>query len=245
MNENLRDVLPYLRPRSAELTPFSITVLVLLCLGLAGLITLYYLRHRRHIRDMRERFEELGLEKQLSESQIRTLFQIGLRRKMNNPVQLLTSVHVFDRQIGATVDRFRNQPDHVLFDEIADIRTLLEFDQLPVDQALHTTRQLPAGLTTIVWTHADEEAGGVPWLVTGRDERGIETAPLLKEDRSLDGLKAGDEVTVRFWREGDTEYHFTTSILEIDTDSRMAILRHAPRMERLQLRDFFRSRHQL
>ena len=52
-----------------------------------------------------------------------------------------------------------------------------------------------------------------PWLVTGRDERGIETGPLLKEDDSLDGLQVGDEVTVRFWREGDTEYHFSSQVL--------------------------------
>ena len=240
MNENLREILPYLRPRSAELTPFTITVLVLLCLGMAGLVLLYYMRHRRHLQEQRERFEELGLEKQLSQSQIQTLFQIGRQRRMSNLPQLLNSVHVFDRQVGAVTQDLLRQPDHHLFTEIANIRSRLQFDHLPVDQALRTTRQVPTGLTIIVWTHVDEEAGGVPWLVTARDERGIETGPLLKEDHSLDGLQVGGEVTVRFWREGDTEYHFTSEILELDTDSRMAILRHASRMERLQLRDFFR-----
>ena len=240
MNENLREFLPYLRPRSAELTPFSITVLVLLCLGLAALMTLYYLRHRRHVQELRARFEKLGLQKGLSGPQIQTLFGIGRRRKMNNPLQLLNSVHVFDRLLGSVTEQLSSQPDHPLFAEVGEIRSSLEFNALPTDQALRTTRQLPPGLTMMVWTYTNDEAGGVPWLVTRRDEWGIECAPLLKDNHSLDSLAVGGEVSVRFWREGDTEYHFTSEVLEHDPASHVAVLRHAARIGRLQLRDFFR-----
>ena len=182
MNENLREFLPYLRPRSAELTPFSITVLVLLCLGLAALMTLYYLRHRRHVQELRARFEKLGLQKGLSGPQIQTLFGIGRRRKMNNPLQLLNSVHVFDRLLGSVTEQLSSQPDHPLFAEVGEIRSSLEFNALPTDQALRTTRQLPPGLTMMVWTYTNDEAGGVPrylfrwWPTTGVAARGSSSA---------------------------------------------------------------------
>mgnify|MGYP001477747581 CR=1 FL=1 len=147
---------------------------------------------------------------------------------------------MFDRQLGSVTEELSSQPEHPLFAEVGDIRRTLDFDALPTAQALRTTRQLPPGLTMMVWTQTDDEAGGVPWLVTGRNEWGIECAPLLTEDHGLDSLAIGGEVSVRFWREGDTEYHFTSEVLELDSAAHVAFLRHAARIERMQLRDFFR-----
>ena len=241
MNENLRDILPYFRPRSAELTPFVMSVLVLLCIGIVGLFTFHYIRIHRQRRQMQERFEQLALEKGLADEQIQFLLKIVRQSHMNNPLLLLNSVHVFDRQVGVYTERLaKRDPATSMLDDIGQIRTALEFDHLPPDQPLRTTRQLQPGLTLMVWARKTEEEGSTPWLVVERDERAIEVVPLLKEDTSLSGLKPGDGLTMRFWREGDTEYHFDTDILEIEPVSRTVSICHASRIERLELRDFFR-----
>ena len=240
-NENLRDVLPYLRPRSAELTPFSISVLTLLCVGIAAIVFLHYLRYRRHQQEQQLRFVELGREMNLADGQIHTLLRIGRQRKMNNPLMLLNSVHVFDQQVGAITERMlMTNPADRIFDEVSQIRSQLEFDSLPPDHTPRTTRQLAPGLTLMVLTHSDEEASHKPWLIVARDERGIQVAPLLKEDTSMDTVEASDDVTIRFWRDGDTEYSFSTEVMEVDRGVRSAVLRHVKKMERLELREFFR-----
>ena len=241
-NERLREVLPFFRPRSAELTPFTITVLVLLCIGIVALVLLYYARIRRHRRELEERFLEQGLEKKLSVDQVQSLLQIANQRKMKSPLQLLSSVHVFDRHVGEYTESLAERdPADPLLGEIGDIRALLGFDRLAPNQLMRSTRQLEPGQTLMAWSEKSEKEGYAPWLVVERDERAIQVVPVLREDtRLFDSLEPGEEVSMRFWREGDTEYHFTTEILDIAPGSRTITIRHTRKVERLQNRDFFR-----
>ena len=45
-------------------------------------------------------------------------------------------------------------------------------------------------------------------------------------------------MSVRFWRDGDTEYRFTAVVVKRDGES--FLLKHSAEIERVQLRDFFR-----
>lgn len=139
--ERLREILPLLRPRSAEPTLFSQTVWYLFPSGLATLVLLYFirwfrLRHRR----LRE-FETAAHNAGLSAPQVTLLYRIAHRRRMQSPPRLLSSPHVFDRQVGryaaAIAARDRQHPELA---KIGRIRHILGFDEIDLDKSLTSTR---------------------------------------------------------------------------------------------------------
>ena len=78
-------------------------------------------------------------------------------------------------------------------------------------------------------------------VIVHRDESAITAVPRLREDEQrFGGLKSGDRLKVRFWREGDTEYRFRTEVLDTVPQTIGILLRHAEKLERIQKRDFFR-----
>ena len=242
MNEGLRDILPFFRPRSAELTPFTLSVLILLCTGIVALFALHFYRLLRRRREAQERFDLQGRESGLEPDHIRTLRAVARKSGMKNPLQLLQSVHVFDRYLGEHTDSVAaHDPGDPVLEQVGRIRTLLGFDQVPPELPLRTTRQVEPGLTLMAWAQPSGPDSHSPWLVVSRDERGIAVVPMLKEDsKVLDGLEPGEYLNARFWRPGDTEYRFRSRVLDIDPKSASVTIGHARRLERLQNRDFFR-----
>lgn len=240
--DNLSPILPFLRPRSAEISLFSWLLLLLLVAAFIALIAYNLLRWRRQKRQVAENFLHLAKEMRLDSRQADFLLQLSREKRMNNPLLILTSVYVFDRHLGELAARLTNDnPDDPVLDTIAQIRTLLGFDELSADQALRSTRQVPAGQTLMIWDEGDESEEFSPWLVVDRDERAITIAPLLRDgQREFVPVQPGALLSARFWREGDTEYRFTTEVLAFSSQDRTALLRHVDRIERLQLRDFFR-----
>jgi c-di-GMP-binding flagellar brake protein YcgR len=240
--DNLGPILPFLRPRSAEISLFAWLLLLVLISAFIALIAYNLLKWRRQKRQVAEKFLHLAEEMRLDSHQADFLLQLSREKRMKNPLLLLTSVYVFDRHLGELAERLAegNSADPIL-DTIAQIRTLLGFDELPVDQALRSTRQIPTGQTLMLWDDEDETEEFSPWLVVDRDERAIAIAPLLRdEQREFVPVQPGALLAARFWREGDTEYRFTTEVLAFSSQNRTALLRHVDRIERLQLRDFFR-----
>lgn len=240
--DQFESILPFLRPRSAEPTWYVVLLAVLLCLGIAALIGLYLFKWRRRRQQLEMNFFHQAEEKGLELSQARFLLQQARQNKMNNPLLLLTSVYVFDRYLGELASRLadRDTADSTL-ELIAEIRALLGFDELPTDQALRSTRQLATGQTLMVWTEEDGPEDFSPWIVIARDERSISVAPVLRENlQQFGSMKTGSLLAARFWREEDTEYHFSSEVLELDLGSHTVVLRHVDHLERQQQRDFFR-----
>ena len=240
--QTLREILPMLRPRSAEPTLFSQTVFYLLWLGLATLGILYFLRRFRLLRKRRREFEDLGVEQGLSKDQIQLLLRISRKDRMKNPMRLLSSARFFDRHVGKYAAELASSDlDHPLLDDIGDVRVQLGFDALPPAQSLVSTRQLKKGQTLLVWQEADVVEGFSPWLVIERDEAAIGVVPLLKNDHSyFRDLNIGDELSVRFWRQGDTEYRFDTEVVADEPNSHSYYLAHSNQVKRQQQRDYFR-----
>lgn len=249
LNEDrLREVLPHLRPRSAEPTLFSQTVFCLLCLGLTVIVGLYFLRVYRLRRQRDREFFHAGALAGLTQGQTALLHRIARRQRMQTPVRLLSSAHVFDRQVGRHASRLAHRDlEHPQFEEIAQIRQALGFDAVPADQALTSTRQIARGQTVMVWETPDDEAVAdayIPWLVLERDEGTLVLAPLLRDGSAHDAsghrLQVGEEVSVRFWREGDTEYRFTTTVIGPVGQAGAVRVEHTASLERTQQRDFYR-----
>ncbi len=121
------------------------------------------------------------------------------------------------------------------------IRQVLGFDEIPLAQALTSTRQVEKGQTLLVWESHDHKEGFTPWILVDRDEASLTMSPLLREqdDATPSQFRIGDEVSIRFWRDGDTEYRFDTRIIDLGAESAL-ILRHTGEVERLQQRDFVR-----
>ena len=241
MNDGqLRDILPLLRPRSAEPTLFSQTVWYLLWIGVTVLIVLYFYRIYRQRKQRHAEFLVFCQEAGISDAQTRLLERIARARKLRQPERLLSNAHTFERQVGGYAqDLARKQRKSKQLRQIARLREDLGFNYLPVDQALISTRQIDRGQTVLI-TDVDErtlEEILVPWLILDRDEAVIELSPLLREAAGHDHQR-GEDLTVRFWREGDTEYEFHTHVRSV-TGQNMTIT-HATRVERRQHRDFYR-----
>ena len=98
-NQSLQEVLPLLRPRSAEPTMFSLTVFYLLWIGLAALAILYFLRWLRIRKHRRQEFEDLAKNHGLKDNQIRLLKSVADHERMKNPMRLITSDRFFDRHV--------------------------------------------------------------------------------------------------------------------------------------------------
>ena len=241
-NDRIREILPLLRPRSAEPTLFSQTVFYLLLIGLVLIVVLYLTRRYRQHLAQENLFTELGRELGLKAGQIDFLRIVGRRLRLKNPHRLLSSASFFERHVGDHATNLANKDlNHGDLERIADIRQVLGFDEVPIAQALTSTRQIEKGQTLLVWeTHAQKE-GFAPWVLVDRDEASLTISPLLRkrEDATPSDLKKGGEISIRFWRDGDTEYRFDTRIIKVGEESAL-ILRHSGEVERLQQRDFVR-----
>jgi len=241
-NERLREILPLLRPRSAEPTLFTQAVFYLLCLGLAALVSLYawrrYRLRQRHEREFLAQGEALGLD----DEDLALVRRVARVRGLSHPGRLLTSSRAFDRHVGSYASGLaRRDLNHPGLDHIAHLRRSLGFDQVPADQPLASTRQLERGQTLMVWEAWHEEAQHSPWLILDLDEGSLILVPLLRDDvEHEDLIEVGDELSIRFWREGDTEYRFRAVVVERDRGAGSCRLAHAHRVERMQQRDFFR-----
>ena len=93
----------------------------------------------------------------------------------------------------------------------------------------------------MVWEVDEDRQGFTPWILVDRDEAALTLSPLLKERRDLQPaqVKAGDEITIRFWRDGDTEYTFDARLIRHGADNAL-LLQHSGKVQRLQQRDFVR-----
>ena len=238
----LRNILPLLRPRSAEPTLFSQTVWYLLWIGIAALLALYIRRWVRHRRRRLAEFQEAASAAGLTGPQAAFLYRIARKQRMQSPPRLLSSPQVFDRQIGAWADQLAERNlQHADLAIISQIRTALAFEDLDVEQSLSSTRQIDRGQTLMLGVdrgHVEDEEL-FPWLVLERDEGSLTLAQVLREDRTEMELRPGERVSGRFWREGDTEYSFSTTVIRRSRADRSLDVRHA-RVEREQNRDFYR-----
>ncbi|MDA0338129.1 MAG: hypothetical protein O2782_23405, partial [bacterium] len=242
-DNQLRDILHHLRPRTAEPTLFSQAVWYLLWIGIAVLLALYIMRWIHHRRQRLAEFQDAAKAAGLTGSQTAFLHQIARKRRMKSPPRLLSSPQVFDRQVGAYADAITaRQAQHPELAAISQIRTALGFDTLDLDQSLSSTRQIDRGQTVMIGTHADSDAEEAlfPWLVLERDEATLTLAPVLREaGRPEQELRPEAEITARFWREGDTEYTFATTVIRRSRTEHSIAVRHTS-VEREQNRGFYR-----
>ena len=242
-NDRLRDILPYLRLRHGEPTLFSQTAWALLWIGLAVLVALYIRGRLQQRRRRRREFRDLGLDLGLNDGELRLAMSVAHRDHMKRPHLLLTSVSVFERHVGAYASHLASSDlHHPVLKRIRQLRTALGFDITAADRALTSSRQLEKGQMLMISAGGEEGHGQFsPWLLVDRDEGVIPVVPRLREDADyFDDLAPGDRLSVRLWREADTEYCFDTQLVARDRGTGTFLLRHSAKVERVQQRDFFR-----
>ena len=189
-----------------------------------------------------QEFEDLAKNHGLTDNQIRLLKSVADHDRMKNPTRLITSDRFFDRHVGEYATKIAGlNLNHPHLDDIGAIRAILGFDQLSSDKALLSTRQMTKHQTLMVKQESYAFEKFTPWIVVECDEATIGLVPLLKDDtHHYDNLKIGDEVSVMFWRKGDTEYRFNTTIVAQDAETYTCFLSHSSTIDRLQQRDFYR-----
>jgi hypothetical protein len=211
--DSLREILPLLRPRSAEPTLFSQIVWYVLWIGLASLPIAYLIRW---IRLRRRRLHEFNLAAQtagLRPKQIDLLLQIARWCRMKSPTRMLHSAQVFDRQVGSyATDLAGADRQHPELVTISKIREILGFDELDLEQPLTSTRQIDRGQTMMVGIGGDdgeEVETFTPWLVLERDEGTLRLSPVLRAGTErVAEPRPGDRLSARFWREGEHRISF-------------------------------------
>lgn len=238
MDSGFQQVLPYIRPRSGELGWLGLLVGGMLLALLVGSVLTWLATIWRRRTQTRRSFFAAAAERQLSPKHTQLLYDISRQHGMRDPLLLLTSLRTFDQHAG----RVAEGGDKRRLKAVGAARMRLGFDTPSVQQRFYTTRTLAPGQKLMVWPHG-QEAGFIQCVVVDRDERAITAVPLRRDDdRLLSNLQAGDQIKVRFWRDGDTEYRFRTDILEVESDRTSIRIRHAETLERVQQRDFYRVR---
>ena len=198
-NDRIREILPLLRPRSAEPTLFTQTVFYLLGIGLVLIVILYLTRRYRQKREQENLFVLLGRELGLKSAQIEFLRLISRRLRLKNPRRLLSSASFFEHHVGNhATDLATKNLEHRDLPRIADIRQALGFDEIPLAQALTSTRQVEKGQTLLVWEIHDHKEGFTPWILVDRDEASLTMSPLLREhdDGAPSQFRIGEEVSL-------------------------------------------------
>ena len=244
MDESYRDILPYLRPRTGEVSWMVWLALGALLFLVLGNLAAALLIRRRRIRQMWHRFDTVAAERGLAEPERRLLRTIAHQDRMRDPLLLLSSLKSFDRHVGgraAGEAREAGPRAQGLLAEVSRARKQLGFDRVRRGQRVLTTRQLQPGLTLMVWPEKGGPDGFVTCAVVARDDRAIAAVPLLKaDDRFLAPLEVGERLKVRFWDQDEIEYRFRTEILDAIPETTTIFLRHAESLERVQPYDFFR-----
>ena len=246
MDESFRDILPYLRPRSGEVSWAAWVALLMMIMIIVASAVAALLTRQRQKREMWRTFEATAEERGLTKGQRRLLARIARRARMRNPMLLLGSLKFFDRHVGGRAAELMGRDGRGgqrIVDNISQMRKLLGFDRLQPGQSVLTTRQLQPGQLLMVWPEKGGPDGFVECAVVARDDRALVAVPLLKDgDYFLTPLAAGDRIKARFWDKDDVEYRFRTEILDAVAATTTVLIRHAERLERIQQHDFFRLR---
>lgn len=239
-DDKLRDALPFLRPRIEEPSAIILLVFALLCVGIIALVVFHLIGSAKERKNRLLKLSDAGANKGLGKGDIALLSNFA--KHMANPAQLVESLYMFDRALAPYVNELIEQDwNHKQIRQVARIRQLLGFDQVPTDQPLRSTRQLQEGLTVMVWCEAQEIATFYPWILVTREERALVLVPLLREDFARYKAIDSDYVlAVRFWRSSDTEYRFESPIISVNREEHSVILHHSDALTRLQQRDFYR-----
>lgn len=239
-SDRLREALPFLRLRTEEPEPLILFLFLLMCAIIAAAILLHIVRNRKVRQSLLCGLTRLARERGLTETDIALLRDIG--QNLPRPAQLITSSYTFNITVGTHLDPLLESAwDHPHFERLTSIRQQLGFDKTPTNKSLRSTRELPEGLTLLVWNEDVVHSGFYAWILVQRDERALTIVPLIKNDfnRFLD-LQAGTSLALRFWRAADTEYRMELEVHSIDASEHAVMLRHCVGLERLQLRDYYR-----
>ncbi len=239
-NDRLREALPFLRPRTEDPSAIVLFLFALMCAAIFGAIALHLLRRYR-LRQARENvLREMGAAKGLKKSDLDLL--CTLAASLERPAQLAESAYIFNRTVGVYVDKLIERDwHHPHFQPIANIRQKLGFDSTASDRPLRSTRELPAGITLMVWNAEGGQEAFYPWMLVERDERALSIVPLLRDDfHRYEQLAKGGQLALRFWRSHDAEYRVSLLIHSVDYEQNAVLLHHSDQVERLQQRDFHR-----
>lgn len=239
-SERLRQILPLLRPRSAEPTWYSTTLLLVVIGALVGLVAFYFIRRNLQRRRLESGFRRLAADAGLEAEQTNLLWQIAERQRLKQPLALLQSSGIFDRQVGLYADALAaDDLDEPRLAALALIRRYLGFDRPPEDGPLSSSRQLPEG-QTLHLTFADDAESDQAWVLIERHEGALVVAPLLEEDIPPSKLRPDLRLQVHFWHEEGVQYLFDTHVLRAPGRTGHLYLAHAAQMAHLQQRHFYR-----
>jgi len=243
--ESYQELFNIIRPQTGVYGPalwvlLGFTLVVVLLVGGTALI-----RHRHRLRSLRKAFHDLATERGLSPAEENRLSEMAAGTTSDQPLVMYSSIAAFEEAVESLVPTADPTPANTaLLGELESLRSKLGFDQFPSRWSLRHTRQIPPGARLLVGVRRGGEDLFTTCTVDDSNASHIMATPLLKKDQEVLKEVQGDEsLFVRYWRTGDTEYRFTSTLRSKTPPERdQLFLAHASKLERLQNRDFFRLR---
>ena len=227
---------------------FTLTLAMLLLVGLfAGAVLLEFYRRRRD-RQLRLKAEwrgvrELCQDRELPEDDWNLLKAIIAQYAPGAPYKAVTKRKLFDscmvryfRALRATASEEEAQRGV----QLRDIRMQLGLDYVPLGQRIQSTRELQTGQS--VWAAA--AAGPEPqWrhFTVARVDEAFFALELVGAEAPPEH-RAGGVLKFRFWREEDARYVFDAPLHKVVAKPPSWQVRHVESMTRNQARAHFRVR---
>lgn len=220
----------------AETPAWMIAVFLLFLVLVVGIIYWgWRMQRRREAAYLRRSFNALAEEKGLDEEETQQVWNLAVAGLCEQPLLLLSSASAFDRCVN-------NAPDAVPESRLPMLRHKLGFSIRPLGWALAHTREIAVGQHLWVGFKRGETARFCHCVLVENTGDGLLVTPIVKADEeAFKDVREDDLIYARFWRRGDTEYQFRTSLLpQTDPDRVTLWLAHTDQISRVQRRDFFR-----
>lgn len=241
VDDSYRPILSQIQLRGSYPVWLPDLIVGLLLFVIIASLTYPLVRHWLWRRQTYRQLASSARERGLNMAQTALLEQIARKARLRQPLLLLTSLSAFDRRIGNFAKQLKGPDRDATLEQLGEIRFALGFDRTPLDVPLHATRQLLVGQRLQIYPARGDRGGFAQCVLVSADQRGLSAVPLLRRDEErLCNLEPGERLKVRFWREGDTEYRFRSTVLECVPETTTLVIGHVDKLERIQKRDFFR-----
>jgi len=211
-----------------------------------GLLVFAVVNQRREAVKRREReivyFRRKAVDKELDEKQLKLLSEAVEATGLSQPYRVLDSFDIFQSMFHAYEEKQNfTEQEHQYFHQVHDeIKDKLGFTKIEEAVPLEESTEIRVGREVKLQFKKDGQEYQYPSSVLVNTDKAI---TLDGTNFDVDFIKPneGTSVEVRFYREGDAGYQFSTSFLDLSQlEKGKIVLKHPAKLIRIQARNFSR-----
>ncbi len=191
-------------------------------------------------------FNDLIYSKKLNTKQVELLTTLINHNQLEEPDGIISSLEIFERCVDNMLNYLQNAklPDETVnarINGIANLRRHLNFNAVPENAILYSTRELiPGKIIKVQIPRANEYTFFPSKIVENNELEMVIEDPQYGDEKQP--LVTGVILSISFMHGGDNEYQFNSRIKRIDPQSQGHLFRisHSNMLQRKRLREFIR-----